>query len=182
MPNSIVKSFAKKSGLPIDEVEKLWDRAETIARKKVSNANDIFSYTVGVLKRMLKLSKKEILLKNPSDLIENYLDESSWRMRAEPKSDSSIIFKKDSFKSRQAKRDSERKKKKLRAQKDQKIESENLLEKLEVTGEENGHVHTYLPGDKVTSENDSHSHPIKYKDGKVVAILPSEKDDHTHSL
>lgn len=55
MPNALVKSFAKKSGLSTSDVEKLWDQSVLIA-KKSRNQNDplFFGLVVSILKNKIK--------------------------------------------------------------------------------------------------------------------------------
>jgi len=55
MPNNIVKSFAKKSGKSVDEVEKLWSEAKSAAEKE--GHKEDYNYIVGILKRMLSLNE-----------------------------------------------------------------------------------------------------------------------------
>lgn len=57
MPNNIVKSFAQKSGKSEAEVEKLWNQAKAEAEKK-SGVDDVYAYTVGILKKMLSIDEK----------------------------------------------------------------------------------------------------------------------------
>lgn len=60
MPNNIVKSFAKKSGKSIDEVEALWDKAVKLAVKKglVKDTGAFFAYVTSTIKKMIKLENK----------------------------------------------------------------------------------------------------------------------------
>lgn len=57
MPNSIVKSFADKTGKTVQEVEKLWDGAKELAKKdgRKESDKDFYPYVTGILKNMLKL-------------------------------------------------------------------------------------------------------------------------------
>lgn len=55
MPNNVIKSFAKKSGKSVDEVEKKWNRAKAIAAEK--GHNEDYDYIVGILKNMLDLNE-----------------------------------------------------------------------------------------------------------------------------
>lgn len=104
MPNSIVKSFAKRSGKSVDEVEDLWKKAEKLAVKKgiTQQAKNFFAYTTGILKRMLKL---ESLLQEPEDMLESYLDGTPHRIRSEPRDAASTIFKRDKFLRRRNEKD-----------------------------------------------------------------------------
>ena len=64
MPSPIVKSFADRVGKSTQEVEKLWKKAQDIAKKeypKVKKDTDqYFKIVVGILKNMLNL-KEEIV-------------------------------------------------------------------------------------------------------------------------
>lgn len=55
MPNNIVKSFAQKTGKSEAEVEKLWDKAKAEAEK--ADTDDVYAYTVGILKNMLSIKE-----------------------------------------------------------------------------------------------------------------------------
>lgn len=58
MPNSLVKSFAKKTGKSIPEVESLWNKAEDIASKNSDiNGEAKYAYIVGILKKMLSIEE-----------------------------------------------------------------------------------------------------------------------------
>ena len=62
MPSSLVKSFAKKTGTSIDRVEALWKKAKGISRSSgfEDGEDDFYAYTVGVLKKMLKIRTEAI--------------------------------------------------------------------------------------------------------------------------
>ncbi len=54
MPSSIVQSFALKTGKSIEEIEKKWEEAKAIVKKKTSESDKRFYPTVvSVLKNML---------------------------------------------------------------------------------------------------------------------------------
>jgi len=59
MPNSIVKAFADQTGLSVDEVEKMWQKAEEIVKtdyeKVGKDDEEYFPLIVSVLKKMLKI-------------------------------------------------------------------------------------------------------------------------------
>ena len=60
MPTPALDSFAKQSGQSIKEVERLWDKSKIIAAEKFKDGTDEFySYTTGILKKMLKLEGKD---------------------------------------------------------------------------------------------------------------------------
>lgn len=109
MPSSIIKSFAKKTGKSIEEVESLWDKAQKIAQKKglSKDPDSFFAFATGVLKRMLKLEKN--LNKDPEDLVEGYMDGTSHRIRSEPIGSASTIFKRDKFLRRRSEKDKKKK-------------------------------------------------------------------------
>lgn len=55
MPNALIKSFAKKSGKSVKELEKMWDAlADAYDPKKY---DDKYSFIVGVMKKNLKLDE-----------------------------------------------------------------------------------------------------------------------------
>lgn len=59
MPSNIVKSYAKKTGKKVSEVESLWNRAEEIVKDEYENievgSDRYYSLVNGTLKKMLKL-------------------------------------------------------------------------------------------------------------------------------
>lgn len=57
MPNSLIKSFAKKSGKTIPEVEKLWNKAQDMAKEKGLEDDNMYAYIVGILKKMLSIEE-----------------------------------------------------------------------------------------------------------------------------
>jgi hypothetical protein len=69
MPANTVKSFAEKTGKSVQEVEKLWDKAKTIAADAGEAEN--FAYITGILKKMLGLNEalsfKEFLDQSKSE-------------------------------------------------------------------------------------------------------------------
>lgn len=111
MPNSLVKSLAKKSGKSASEVEDLWDRAVELAKKQgiSSNANNFFAYVVGILKKMLKVESAVLLNSSPDSLFEVYTDGTPHRIRQTPINNTSKIFKRDSFLKRRDDRDKNKK-------------------------------------------------------------------------
>jgi hypothetical protein len=105
MPNSVVKSLAKKSGRSVDEVEGLWDKAVSLAGKKglSQDSDNFYAYVTGILKRMLKT--ESILLQDSEIVVDSYLDGTPHRLRAEPIGSASTIFKRDKFLRRRNERD-----------------------------------------------------------------------------
>ena len=58
MPNAIVKSFAKQSGKSVADIEDLWSKAFSLAKKNkdITDENK-YAYTVGILKKMLDIEE-----------------------------------------------------------------------------------------------------------------------------
>ena len=55
MPNSVVKSFAKKHNLSVPEVEEYWLKAKTAASDTLDPSSpDFYALVVSILKKMLK--------------------------------------------------------------------------------------------------------------------------------
>jgi len=73
MPNTLVRSFAKRSGHSVDHVEELWTVAKASAIKagKKLGDTDFYSYVVGTLRNMLKLKKESLLHLDTSCLVES---------------------------------------------------------------------------------------------------------------
>jgi len=66
MPNALLLSLSKSTGKSVDKLEQLWDKAQEITKKAIHN-NEIdqddetyYKYTVGVLKKMLKMESVEL--------------------------------------------------------------------------------------------------------------------------
>lgn len=59
MPNSIIQSFAKKTGKSVSDVEALWKKAEDIASKNsdIDGGEAKYAYIVGILKKMLSIDE-----------------------------------------------------------------------------------------------------------------------------
>ena len=60
MTNSIIKSFAKKTGKTEEDVEKLWDKAIEIAKEKdvAPESDEFYKVVTGTLKKMLKIDEE----------------------------------------------------------------------------------------------------------------------------
>lgn len=59
MPNSLVKSYAKKSGKTIDHVERWWDEAKEEALKKFGKkSKEFYAYVNAIVKRRAGLSEE----------------------------------------------------------------------------------------------------------------------------
>lgn len=56
MPTSLVRSFSKRSGVSVSRVERLWKKAKLISSEKFTpDTDEFYAYTVGILKKMLKI-------------------------------------------------------------------------------------------------------------------------------
>ena len=66
MPSGIIKSFAKKSGKPKKEVDKMWSKIKASLIDQGHNENDANFYPllVGSLKKALKIKEEEFLFKD----------------------------------------------------------------------------------------------------------------------
>lgn len=62
MPSSVVKSFAKQTGKSVEEVEKVWDEAQEIAKKdhdlKYSEPGEFWKFVTFLTKKMLHITDK----------------------------------------------------------------------------------------------------------------------------
>lgn len=65
MPAPIVKSFADKTGKSVAEVEKLWDKAKSLAKEEypdvAEDSDRFYQIVTGILKKMLKINESETL-------------------------------------------------------------------------------------------------------------------------
>ena len=63
MPSGIVKSFAKKSGKPKKEVEKIWQGIKSSLMDQGHDPKDpnFYALLVGSLKKSLKIKEEEFL-------------------------------------------------------------------------------------------------------------------------
>jgi hypothetical protein len=74
MPNAVVKSFAKKAGKSVNDVEKLWDETKADTKKKFKKKDKHYwAYVNAVTQRKLGISESHTL---SSFLFEN--DESNY--------------------------------------------------------------------------------------------------------
>ncbi len=77
MPSDLVKSYARKTGKKVSEVDKLWNRAEEIIKndyEDVEVGSDRFYKLVnGTLKRMLKLDEEYQNIKRFNKMYEDAL-------------------------------------------------------------------------------------------------------------
>lgn len=73
MPSSVVVSFAKKTGKPESEIEKLWDNTKELVKKDYPDvevdSDNYFQLVTGILKKRLKLESISEMhsLKFPKD-------------------------------------------------------------------------------------------------------------------
>ena len=59
MPSNLIKSFAEKTGKTEQEVEKLWNKAKTIALEKMKETEEgFYAYVTGILKKMLSIEEE----------------------------------------------------------------------------------------------------------------------------
>lgn len=58
MPNDLVKSYAKKSGKSIDEVEKIWNEAKAAAEEKGLKDDKLYSYANAMLQKKLGIAEE----------------------------------------------------------------------------------------------------------------------------
>lgn len=131
MPSSIVKSFAKKSGKSIDEVEALWDKAIDLTTKRglSSSSSSFYAYAVGILKKMLKV-ELNYLSDDPRLLLDGYMDGTPHRIRQTPINSTSKIFKRDSFLKDREERDKKSKKNKKKANNRPTLNQVNSISRL----------------------------------------------------
>ena len=62
MPNNIIKRFAKKQDISISQMEKYWEKAKKIAKKKLNlteNDKNFYAVVIGILKNMIGLKEKQ---------------------------------------------------------------------------------------------------------------------------
>jgi len=61
MPNSIIKSFAEKTGKTEQQIDKLWEKAKSIVTKEYPDvevdSDKFYQLVVGVLKKMLSINE-----------------------------------------------------------------------------------------------------------------------------
>ena len=64
MPNSIIKSYAKKTGKSIEDIEKIWNQAKTEAASKFDSENGSFWAYVNATTRAKLGLKEHVTFKN----------------------------------------------------------------------------------------------------------------------
>lgn len=73
MPNALIRSYAKKSGKSVDEVEKMWEQAKAEAHSKFAAEDGHFwAYVNTTVRKMLGLKeshtfKKHLMKKESCD-------------------------------------------------------------------------------------------------------------------
>ena len=60
MPTAYVKKIAKKKKMPISEVEKKWEDAKEISKKR-KGKRDNWAYTMGIFKKMCKVEESNVI-------------------------------------------------------------------------------------------------------------------------
>lgn len=60
MPNAYIAKVADKQNMRKSAVEKIWEKAKNIAKKRFSEEDDkYYAYTTGIFKRMMSLSRNK---------------------------------------------------------------------------------------------------------------------------
>lgn len=102
MPNDTVKSFAKKSGKSVKEVEKLWTQAEEIAKKEYKDVKKgstaYYKIVTGILKKSCSLSDKDFE-EELKEIIRDIIEETecfNWRVH-NLKTDEKLDIVSDSY-------------------------------------------------------------------------------------
>ena len=62
MPNAMIKSFSKKTGKSVKDIEKLWDQAKEIVKNEYKgkvkpDTPQFYALVVSILKKQLKIKK-----------------------------------------------------------------------------------------------------------------------------
>ena len=70
MPNAILKSFSKKSGKSIKELEKMWDALDSAFDPK--KHDDKYAFIVGVMKKNLKLDENSSFDRMLIEMFKNF--------------------------------------------------------------------------------------------------------------
>ena len=60
MPNSVIQSYAKKTGKSQKELEKKWKKAEEITKGKFGDYKNHYGYVMGVFKKMCNVNESFI--------------------------------------------------------------------------------------------------------------------------
>jgi len=61
MPSAVVKSFAKKSGKSVKEIEKMWNKVLAKVKETYEDKDDdeIYAIVTGILKKNLKIQEED---------------------------------------------------------------------------------------------------------------------------
>lgn len=60
MPNDYLKKVSDQRNMKIAAVEKVWERAKTLAKERFSPDDEqYYAYTTGIFKRMLSLARND---------------------------------------------------------------------------------------------------------------------------
>lgn len=64
MPSNLINSYAEKTGLSVEEVEKKWNQAKETVKKQYKDINETsdkyYALTVSIFKKMLKMKNEEM--------------------------------------------------------------------------------------------------------------------------
>jgi len=58
MPNNLIKSFAKRTGKSVTDLEEMWNELSKQAEKEGKSGNDKYQFIVGVMKKNLKIEQE----------------------------------------------------------------------------------------------------------------------------
>lgn len=63
MPTPVMKSLAKRAGKAVKEVERLWNKAKTLAAEKgiAQTSKKYYPYAMGILNNMLGLAENKLV-------------------------------------------------------------------------------------------------------------------------
>lgn len=66
MPSEYVSKLAKENNMSTDEAEKLWNKAQKLAKKELDTDKEddrFYAYTTGIFKKMMGVSESSLLSK-----------------------------------------------------------------------------------------------------------------------
>lgn len=66
MPSEYVNKLAKENNMSTDEAEKLWNKAQKLAKKELDTDKEddrFYAYTTGIFKKMMGVSESSLLSK-----------------------------------------------------------------------------------------------------------------------
>jgi hypothetical protein len=114
MPASIIKSFAKKTGKSVSEIEKKWQEAKKIAASM--GKKEEYDYIVGILKNILGINESitDIFLKSGKNFKEFYEEITSSDLGELPENPPVGSFKKRKKDKNETEEDGEKENKKVK--------------------------------------------------------------------